>query len=171
MKKVKTLEEWSETTHTLDHRVVWDAAQANMPIKTCGYYLKNNYWYASCKDTPSPKNDYCGKCGGETFVIQTLEQKLEAMTIERDQWAESNAAITQYYNSLQDKLGYMTLERNKLEGVAFQYLTDLSKHKVKLEMAQLHLAELVKLSIRYTGNFPLQADIIRNYIIDNGLNK
>ena len=67
-------------------REIWHASRANMPIKTCGYYTKNGYWYASCTDSLSAKNDYCGKCGGETFVIviQTTEQKLEAMTKERD---------------------------------------------------------------------------------------
>ena len=38
-----------------------------------------------------------------------------------------------------------------------------------LATAELHLAELVKLSIGYTKNSSLQAELIRNYIRDNGM--
>ena len=80
MKTVKTFYEWidgqTKTPYSIE---IWNASRDNIPIKTCGYYLKNNYWYASCTDSLSAKNDYCGKCGGETFVKQTVEQKLEVV--------------------------------------------------------------------------------------------
>ena len=95
MKTVKAFDWWRETEgNGATVRKAWDAAQANMPVKTCEWTLgdpsnsKANWWSTGCGNewgsVPAELFTFCPSCKGEIAMERTTEQKLEAMTKNRD---------------------------------------------------------------------------------------
>ena len=90
MKTVNTFDEWRETEgNGASVRKAWDAAQANMPIKTCEWKLRDGVaaWITECAVSLCyQRSSYCPNCGGKVTIKQTTEQRLETMTEERDKY-------------------------------------------------------------------------------------
>ena len=81
MKKVKTFDEY-ELHHDIvknnpNARNIWSAGQKTSLPRRASITQSTGGGMRVAQTCPPKKNDYCGKCGGETFVKQTVEQKLK----------------------------------------------------------------------------------------------
>ena len=180
MKPVITFEEWCYKNGwdaTRYGKSVWRASRVNIPEKTCGYYTKHSLWYASCTDAPAPapKNDYCGKCGGETFVIQTVEQQLKEMTVEFTALKKKELMWGTATDELEEVTTYLAESEQKLEAMAKEcdrWMENDRLSSIRAETAEKHVAELVRLCNRYDKDTNIMSwEAVMNYIRKNGLDK
>jgi len=146
MKTVKAFDWWRETEgNGASVRKAWDAAQANMPTKTCEWYYDDDGDLVGCKSIHSMMRAHCSDCGGKVTIKQTTEQKLEAKTLECD--ALKGSVIT-----------IKSLNKENFE---------------KRDEAENHLAVLVGIcvSVSPSMNACLRVASAKDYIRQNGLEK
>ena len=140
MKTVKAFDWWRETEgNGASVRKAWDAAQANIPTKTCEWYYDDDGDLVGCKSIHSMMRAHCSDCGGKVTIKQTTEQKLEVMTRARD---ERDRMASNYLHKLTDarlKLEAMELERDEWKDAHETVDKLCQKYFSKREMAEQKL--------------------------------
>ena len=147
MKTVKTFYEWidgqTKTPYSIE---IWNASRDNIPIKTCEWYYDDDGDLVGCKSIHSMMRAHCSDCGGKVTIKPelTADQKLEAMTLERDEYNSD-------FQLCDVKLGNALMRRSE---------------------AQMHLVALARFVNRKGFAFDsLDIDEAFKYIKDNRLIK